>query len=141
MWLCYSLCLILFRNQRSSVYDQSVGWTSLVAISGRCKRFSSSPKYSYLCWGPPSLLSVCPSRSFFNGVRELWHGMTTHLHLVLSLRMGRAVPVNSAVCLSSIHRDYFMFYFFNSVPRVLHIFCSQWSNRQIYLHWSGMFAV
>ena len=67
LWHCYSLCLILFRNQHSSVYDQCVGWTILVSIFGRYKRFFSSPKYSHLSWVPPSLLSVCPSHSFLMG--------------------------------------------------------------------------
>jgi hypothetical protein len=53
LWPCYSLCLILFHNQHSSVYDQSVGWTILFSVSSRCKRFFSSPKYSHLSWGPP----------------------------------------------------------------------------------------
>lgn len=90
LWHCCTLCQIMFHNQHSSVYDQSVGWTILFSISGRWKRFFSSPKYSHLSWGPPSLLSMCPSLSFFAGVRELWHGMTGDCWLASSAEFRNA---------------------------------------------------
>ena len=63
--------------------------------------------------GPTQSLVSVSQPLFFNGVRGLWHGITTHLHLVLSLRMLKSCACYSAVYILSMHRDHFMFYLFN----------------------------
>ena len=44
------------------------------------------------------------------------------------LKNAQSCTCDSAACLLSMHRDHFVFYFFNSIPKALHIFCAQFSG-------------